>query len=337
MPLVSAMEEEMKIELKHGAGGAATSELISNLFAKYFSNSILNKMEDGAVLPVLQGNVVFTSDSFVVEPLFFSGGDIGRLSVCGTVNDLAAMGAKPLYLTSSFILETGLDSTVLERIIQSMANTAQEAGIQIVAGDTKVVPGKGGLFINTAGIGERNKEINISAHNLQIGDKIILTGTMGDHHAVIMTSRLGIETKAISDCAPLGKIVERLLTEKIQIHTLRDITRGGLATVANELADASNVRINLQEEQIPVSESVKGLAGILGLDIFTMGNEGKFFVAVAPRDAERALAIIRKEKYGGNAAVVGEVMEGKGVYVQNSLGSSRKLNSLQGEGLPRIC
>ena len=192
----------MKIELRHGAGGEDTGKLIADYFAKAFTNEYLDKMEDGAVLPVMQGNPVFTSDSFVVEPLAFPGGDIGRLAVCGTVNDLASMGAKPLYLTASFILESGLDTEVLTKVIDSMAKTAQEAGVKIVAGDTKVIEGKGGMYINTAGLGERPLGINISASNLQVGDKLIITGTLGDHHAVILTQRLHIATEVESDCAP---------------------------------------------------------------------------------------------------------------------------------------
>lgn len=327
----------MKIELRHGAGGEDTGKLINEFFAQAFANSYLNKMEDGAVLPKLQGNPVFTSDSFVVEPLFFPGGDIGRLAVCGTVNDLACMGAKPLYLTASFILETGLESELLERVIQSMARTAQEAGVQIVAGDTKVVEGKGGMFINTAGLGERAEGVDISAANLKPGDKIILTGTLGDHHAVILTQRLGITTDVQSDCAPLNHLVQALLAEKLQLHTVRDITRGGLATVANELAVASGVKLCLEEEKLPVKESVRGLCGILGLEPLTMGNEGKLFIALPAEEAEEALRIIREQPYGRDAVIAGEVKEGRGVSLLTALGGSRRILPLRGEGLPRIC
>lgn len=327
----------MKIELRHGAGGEDTSKLIAELFAQAFANDILNKMEDGAVLPVLQGNPVFTSDSFVVEPITFPGGDIGKLAVCGTVNDLACMGAKPLYLTASFILETGLDTSVLEPIIKSMAATAQEAGVQIVAGDTKVVEGKGGLFINTAGLGERAVGVDISAANLKPGDKLIVTGTLGDHHAVILTQRLQIATEVQSDCAPLNHMVQKLLAEGIHLHTVRDITRGGLATVANELAATSNVKISLEEEKIPVNEAVKGLCGILGLEPINMGNEGKLLIALPAEEAEKALDLIKASKYGAEAAIVGEVVEGKGVRLETALGGSRKVLPLRGEGLPRIC
>lgn len=327
----------MKIELRHGAGGEDTGKLIADYFAKAFTNEYLDKMEDGAVLPVMQGNPVFTSDSFVVEPLAFPGGDIGKLAVCGTVNDLASMGAKPLYLTASFILESGLDTEVLTKVIDSMAKTAQEAGVKIVAGDTKVIEGKGGMYINTAGLGERPLGINISASNLQVGDKLIITGTLGDHHAVILTQRLHIATEVESDCAPLNGMVQELLEQKVELHTVRDITRGGLATVANELAAASKVKICLEEEKLPVKEAVKGLCGILGLEPLTMGNEGKMLIAVPAAVADTALQIICQNKYGADAIIAGEVVEGNGVRLLTALGGSRKVLSLRGEGLPRIC
>lgn len=327
----------MKIELKHGAGGEDSSRLIQDYFARYFANDILNKMEDGAVLPRLQGNPVFTSDSFVVQPLVFPGGDIGRLAVCGTVNDLASMGAKPLYLTASFILETGLDSQLLEQILSSMAATAQEAGVKIVAGDTKVVEGQGGLFINTAGLGEKTTTVNISAANLQVGDKLIVTGTLGDHHAVILAQRLGMDLELVSDCAPLNGLVEGLLQNGIAPHTIRDITRGGLSTIANELADASGVRIVLEEEKLPVKAAVKGFCGILGLEPLNMGNEGKMLLAVSAEQAEQALKIIKELPYGQEAVIVGQVEEGQGVRLITELGGSRRILPLRGEGLPRIC
>ena len=327
----------MKIALRHGAGGEETSKLILDIFAAHFQNEILNKMEDAAVLPEMQGIPVFTSDSFVVEPLFFPGGDIGRLSVCGTVNDLACMGARPLYLTASFILETGLDSETLEKVAAYMAATANEAGVQIVAGDTKVVEGNGGLYINTAGIGVRPAACSISAAYLKPGDAIILTGTLGDHHATILTQRLQMETSLQSDCAPLNHMVQAVLDAGIEVHTIRDITRGGLATVAAELADASGCRINLQEEKLPVSEAVQGLSGILGLDPLTMGNEGKMLLSVPRNEAEKALALLKNSKYGKHAVIAGEVAEGNGVFLLTALGSYRKVLPLRGEGLPRIC
>jgi hydrogenase expression/formation protein HypE len=327
----------MKIELRHGSGGEETGRLIHGIFEKYFSNPILDRMEDGAVLPVMEGHPVFTSDSFVVEPLFFPGGDIGRLSICGTVNDLASMGARPLYLTASFILETGLDTEILEKVVSSMAATAKEAGVSIVAGDTKVIEGKGGLYINTAGIGERRKDLSISASAMEAGDAVLLTGTMGDHHATILTERLHMKTDLQSDCAPLNGLVQRLLSAGLTIHTIRDITRGGLATVAGELAASSGKAMDLWEEKIPVSSEVKGLAGILGLDPLTMGNEGKMIIVLPEKEADRALSLLHEDSHGKNAAMAGTIREGTGVTLITSFGGRRRLLPLRGEGLPRIC
>ncbi|XOQ52284.1 MAG: Hydrogenase expression/formation protein HypE [Succiniclasticum sp.] len=327
----------MKIELRHGSGGEETERLIAGLFAAEFHNSILAKMEDGAVLPALEGVPVLTSDSFVVEPIVFPGGDIGRLSVCGTVNDLACMGARPLYLTASFILETGLETETLRTLVHSMADTAREAGVQIVAGDTKVVEGKGGLFINTAGLGVRPAACGISASALHVGDALLVTGTLGDHHAVILTQRLKMETRLQSDCAPLNGLVAALLERGLEIHAIRDITRGGLATVANELAAASGKALVLEEAALPVKDEVKALCGILGLDPLTMGNEGKLLIALPAEQAETALKILRAFPYGKDAALAGRVEEGQDVHLETIYGGRRRLLPLRGEGLPRIC
>lgn len=327
----------MKIELRHGSGGEETGRIIHELFEKYFTNPILDRMEDGAVLPVMKGHPVLTSDSFVVEPLFFSGGDIGKLSICGTVNDLASMGARPLYLTASFILETGLETETLEKVVSSMAETAREAGVSIVAGDTKVIEGKGGLYINTAGIGERAPGLAISASAMEEGDAVILTGTMGDHHGTILTARLHMKSSLRSDCAPLNRLVESLLKEGLTIHTIRDITRGGLATVAGELAEASGKAMELMEDEIPVSEEIRELSGILGLDPLTMGNEGKMMIILPEKEADRALAILRNHPYGRQASLAGCITKGEGVHLITAYGGKRKLLPLRGEGLPRIC
>ncbi len=327
----------MTIELRHGSGGEETGRLVSSLFAKEFSNPILNRMEDAAVLPALSGVPVMTTDSFVVEPLFFPGGDIGRLAVCGTVNDLASMGARPLYLSAGFILETGLSEEILSRVVHSMAETAREAGVSIVCGDTKVVSGAGGLYINTAGLGERFAETKISSSQILPGDALLVTGTLGDHHATILTERLGMASTVQSDAAPLWHLVETLLAAGISLHTVRDITRGGLATVANELAEASGVSLVFSEETIPVREDVRGLCGILGLDPLTMGNEGKLLIALPAAEAEKALSVIREEKYGEKAAICGRAEEGSGVHLETAFGSRRHILPLRGEGLPRIC
>lgn len=327
----------MKIELRHGAGGVDTSHLIQQVFAKHFCNQVLDRMEDAAVLPRPDGDLVLTTDSFVVQPLEFAGGDIGRLSVCGTVNDLSCMGARPRYLTAGFILEEGLDMDQLDRIVASMARTASEAGVQIVAGDTKVIEGKGGLFINTAGAGIRPDGRNVSAANIKPGDRLILSGTLGDHHGTILSARMGLKSSLKSDCAPLNAMVEALFAAGIHVHTMRDVTRGGLATVTCELAETSGCSVELSEEALPVSESVRALCGILGLDPLTMGNEGKLLIAVPETDARRAVEIIRSAPYGQNAAQIGTAGSGKGVVLQTSVGSRRVVSPLRGEGLPRIC
>ncbi|HCR42955.1 MAG TPA: hydrogenase expression/formation protein HypE [Ruminococcaceae bacterium] len=327
----------MKIELRHGAGGVDTSRLIKNIFARHFHSPVLDRMEDGAVLPRPEGDIVLTTDSFVVQPLEFAGGDIGRLSVCGTVNDLSCMGAQPRYLTAAFVLEEGLEADLLERIVASMAHTADEAGVQIVAGDTKVVEGNGGMFINTTGCGVRPAGRDVSSANLKPGDRLILSGTLGDHHGTILSARMNLSSSLKSDCAPLTGMVEKLFSGHIDVHTIRDVTRGGLATVLCELAEASGCSAELDEEAIPVSEGVRALCGILGLDPLTMGNEGKLLIAVPEPDAARALQIVKSAPYGKNAAVIGEVKAGKGVAIKTSVGSIRTVSPLRGEGLPRIC
>ncbi len=327
----------MTIELRHGSGGEETGRLVSSLFAKEFSNPILDRMEDAAVLAPISGVPVMTTDSFVVEPLFFPGGDIGRLAVCGTVNDLAAMGARPLYLSAGFILETGLPTETLSRVVRSMAETAREAGVSIVCGDTKVISGAGGLYINTAGIGVRAADVDISAARILPGDALLVTGTLGDHHATILTERLGVASTVRSDAAPLWHLVDALLEAGVSLHTVRDITRGGLATVANELAESSAVSLVFAEDAIPVREDVRGLCGILGLDPLTMGNEGKLLIALPEKEAARALSVLRDLKYGEETTLCGHAEEGSGVHLETAFGSRRRILPLRGEGLPRIC
>lgn len=328
----------MKITLTHGSGGRATSELIHSVFAKQFSNPVLNKMEDSAVVPS-SAKIAMTTDSFVVTPLFFSGGDIGRLSVCGTVNDLAMSGAVPQYLTCGFILEEGVESETLEKIVESMAKTAEEAHVKIVAGDTKVVEGKGGLFINTAGVGFITHNAVISSANCQKGDVVLVSGNLGDHHAAILSARMSITNSIKSDCAPLNGITEALMSSGVQVRAMRDVTRGGLATVLNEFACASGCCIHLKEELLPVSEQVRGFCGLLGLDPLYMGNEGKMIAVVAREDADKALACMKAAPYGENAAVIGEVVEGEAetVLLRTSVGGTRVIPELYDEGLPRIC
>lgn len=325
----------MKITLSHGSGGKATSELIDQIFARHFSNPILNMMEDSAVVDGY-GKIAITTDSFVVTPLFFKGGDIGRLAVCGTVNDLLMRGAVPKYITSAFIIEEGADTDTLEAIASSMAKTANEAGVCIVAGDTKVIEGNGGVYINTTGIGFANNE-NIVSTNLQNGDCVIVSGTMGDHHATILSARMEIENDIQSDNAPLTDIVKNLIDSGIDIHCMRDVTRGGLGTVLNELANASQKQIEIEETAIPISDEVKAFSKILGLNIMHMGNEGKLVAIVPSEQANKAVEIMKNSKYGENTTIIGKITNGEGVILNTRLGGQRKINVLIGEGLPRIC
>lgn len=325
----------MKITLSHGSGGKATSELIYQIFARHFSNPILNMMEDSAVVDGY-GKIAITTDSFVVTPLFFKGGDIGRLAVCGTVNDLLMRGAVAKYITSAFIIEEGADTDTLEAIASSMAKTANEAGVCIVAGDTKVIEGNGGVYINTTGIGFANNE-NIVSTNLQDGDCVIVSGTMGDHHATILSARMEIENDIQSDNAPLTDIVKNLIDGGIDIHCMRDVTRGGLGTVLNELANASQKQIEIEENAIPITDEVKAFSKILGLNIMHMGNEGKLVAIVPSEQANKAVEIMKNSKYGENATIIGKVTSGEGVILNTRLGGQRKINVLIGEGLPRIC
>lgn len=326
----------MKITMAHGSGGKTSAELMSSVFGKHFKNSVLDKMEDAAVLDI-SGKVAFSTDSFVVTPLIFKGGDIGKLCICGTVNDLLMMGAEPKYITCGFILEEGLEIEVLDKIVESMAAQAKAAGVIIVAGDTKVVEGSGGLYINTSGIGIIPEGRNVSAANCRPGDKIILSGNLGDHHACILSARMEIENDIKSDCGCLKDITDALFNENIQVKTMRDVTRGGLGTILNEIADTSGCRISLEEEAIPVDDEVRGFADILGLDPLYMGNEGKMIAIVKGDQAERALELMRDTEHGKNAAIIGEITEGSGTYITTRLGASRVLDVLYGEGLPRIC
>lgn len=326
----------MKITLAHGSGGKSTNDLINAVFAKHFSNPILNMMEDSAVVESSE-RIAVTTDSFVITPLFFKGGDIGRLAVCGTVNDLLMRGAVPKYITSAFIIEEGADIQTLEKIASSMALTANEAGVTVICGDTKVIEGNGGVYINTTGVGFVNYSLDIVSTNLKNGDAVIVSGNLGDHHATVLSARMDIENDIKSDNAPLGEIVRNLLKGGIEVHCMRDITRGGLGTVLNELAAASGVAIEIEENKLPVSDSVSAFSKILGLDVLHMGNEGKL-VAVMPKDqAQKAVEIIRNSKYGENAAIVGEVKNGSGVTLLTPLGGKRIVTVLYGEGLPRIC
>lgn len=331
----------MKITMAQGSGGKATDELIHNIFAKELGNEILAQMEDSAVVEA-HGRIAVTTDSFVVTPLEYPGGDIGRLCVCGTVNDLLMRGALPKYLTCGFILQEGADTVQLERLVHSMAQTAKEAGVMVIAGDTKVVEGNGGIMVNTTGIGFVPSDTDISAKNGKPGDRIIVSGTLGEHHAAILSSRLSIENSIVSDNAPLKDMVMNLLDAGVQLHTMRDVTRGGLATVLKELAVSCGCMIELAEEAVPVEKQVKEFCGLLGLDPLYMGNEGKLVVLVPETEAADALEIIRNSAYGENAAIIGSVLAADEtnagqLVLKTAIGGRRMLEVLQGEGLPRIC
>jgi hydrogenase expression/formation protein HypE len=332
--------------MAHGSGGESTSQLIRDVFAKHFHNEILDKLEDSAVVPG-SGRLAVTTDSFVVTPILFPGGDIGRLCVCGTVNDLLMSGAKPMYLTCGCILEEGLDIKVLDKVIASMAETANEAGIKIITGDTKVIENKGGesgLIINTSGVGFIEDSLDVPGpFKLQDEDSIIISGNLGDHHAAILGTRMGIDTNIVSDAAPLCEMVSKLLDNGIRVHAMRDVTRGGLGTVLNEFSSSSKCTIELEEEALPVSPAVKDFCGILGLDPMYMGNEGKMVLSVQKDDAERAVSLIKESKYGENCCIIGKVVkseesaENNSVVLNTKIGGRRIIGLMYGEGLPRIC
>lgn len=339
----TGVQNKLKINLSHGNGAAETTQLIESVFMREFKNKWNEKMEDSALLDIdfsKGSKLIFTTDSFVVKPLIFPGGDIGKLAVCGTVNDLLTTGGKPLYLSTSFIIEEGTDTETLSKIAISMRQTADEAGVYIVTGDTKVIEGNGGVYINTSGVGIVNNPVSIKDAKPQ--DAIIVTGNLGDHHACIMSSRMEIKNDIKSDAAPLSDIVQNLCSEKIPIHGMRDITRGGLATVLNEIAKANKLKAVINETAIPIFDSVRGLCGILGLDPLYMGNEGKMLIIVPKPYANNALKVISNSKYGQDAGIIGyfteeDVLFASNVLLKTKLGGTRIIPPLSGEGLPRIC
>jgi hydrogenase expression/formation protein HypE len=330
------------ILLAHGSGGKLSHELVEKAFLPFLANPALDKLDDSAIFEA-SGRLAFTTDGYVVNPIFFPGGDIGKLAVCGTVNDLSMNGARPLYLSLSAIIEEGLLLRELERVVQSIKKAAEEAGVSIIAGDTKVVNrGQADkLFITTSGVGIVPPGVDISGANARAGDKVLLSGTIGDHGMAIMSQREGLRfsTTLKSDCAPLNKLVSQMLGASSRIHCMRDPTRGGLATTVNELAQQSKVGIVIEEGKIPVKEEVKAACELLGLDPIYVANEGKLVAMVDPADADRILARMRRNRYGRDAAIIGEVTNqhpGK-VVMKTRLGPSRIVDMLSGELLPRIC
>lgn len=331
------------IQLAHGAGGKLSADLIEKLFIPRFGNETLDKLEDQAVLDIPKGKIAFTTDTFVVDPIFFPGGNIGELAINGTVNDVAMSGAQPLYISVGFILEEGLSIETLHKIALSMENAAKRAGVKIVTGDTKVV-NHGScdkLFINTSGIGVVPEGVNISANRLTPGDKILISGTAADHGMAVMTTRedLSFTSKIKSDTAALNGLVKTMLNVSKEIHAMRDPTRGGVATTLNEFAKQSNVGIQLYTDSVPVRSEVKGACEVLGIDPLYVANEGKLIAVVPPLIADQILTAMQAHDIGKNSTIIGEVTDtNKGIVVQTTgLGVNRIIDLPVGEQLPRIC
>jgi hydrogenase expression/formation protein HypE len=330
------------IVLGHGSGGKLSHDLINRLFLPELGKAAPRALDDSAVINLNGQRLAITTDSHVVSPLFFPGGDIGRLAVCGTVNDLAMVGAKPYALTCGFVLEEGLSFEILQRVVQSMRDAAAEAGVFIAAGDTKVVQrGEADkLFINTSGIGLVDPGLDISGANAKVGDVLIVSGTLGDHGIAVMSARegFGFTTDLQSDVAPLNHLVRAML-EAGEIHVLRDPTRGGLATTLNEIAKQSSVVIELQDPQIPVKPQVRAACEMLGFDPLYVANEGKLIAFVKAEDAEKILNVMKQAPYGRDAVIIGKVIDqGKSqVRLKTAIGGTRLVDMLPGEMLPRIC
>ena len=336
--------DHAEIQLAHGGGGRLAQQLIERIFGPAFANPALDARHDGAFLEAPVGaRLAFTTDSHVVKPLFFHGGDIGRLAVHGTVNDLAMCGARPRWLSAGFILEEGLPVDVLERVVRSMGDAARAAGVEIVTGDTKVVErGKGdGLYVNTAGIGTIEHKLTISPAAVRAGDAVLLSGDIGRHGMAILAQREGLafESPIESDCAALWPAVEALLLAGIEVHCLRDLTRGGLATAVIEIAETAGLAVKLDETAVAVTEAVRGACEILGLDPFYVANEGRFAAFVPAAQADQALAVLQRFAPDRNAARIGEVRAGPAgeVTLRSMVGVERILDRLSGEQLPRIC
>lgn len=332
-----------RILLAHGSGGTMMKELIEEIFVAEFGDEVLMRMDDAAALPFPGSRLAFSTDTYVVHPLFFPGGDIGKLAVCGTVNDVATSGATPLYLSVGFVLEEGMLVEDLKRILVSMRDAAAEAGVRIVTGDTKVVErGHGdGCYINTAGVGVLPTGVDLSGSHCRPGDVVLLSGTLGDHGIAVISTREGLEfsTDIRTDAAPLNHLVRAVLEAAPDVRCFRDPTRGGLASTLNELAGASGVSITVEETDVPVNDQVRGASEMLGYDVFQVANEGKMVAVVPAEQAESALAAMQGAPYGAGAAIIGTVTEapaGK-VYVRTAFGATRIMDMLVGEQLPRIC
>jgi hydrogenase expression/formation protein HypE len=332
-----------KITLAHGSGGKLTHELINQIFLPHFKNDVLSQLHDSAILQLNGKALAFTTDSYVVKPLFFPGGDIGKLAISGTVNDLSVVGAKPLCLSVGFIIEEGFDISMLERIVTSMKDTASIAGINIVTGDTKVVDSGSadGLFINTCGIGTIAYKTSLSISNIELGDKIIINGTIGDHGLAVISEResLDFNPPIESDCAPLNEMIHKLINSGANIKFMRDPTRGGLATTLNEIVNTEKYGILVDEKNIPIKDDVRALCEILGYDPLYIANEGKVVIVASSSDTNKILDILRKDPFGKDAEIIGEILnEPKGkVYLKTVIGGTRVIDMLVGDQLPRIC
>ncbi len=338
--------KDTEVRLGHGSGGAMMKRLVEGLFLEEFADEAALPGDDAGVVPLCGGRIAMSTDSFVVTPQFFPGGNIGRLAVCGTVNDVATSGAEVKYLSCGFVLEEGYPIDRLREIVRTMAETAAEAGVAIVTGDTKVVE-RGhadGVFINTAGVGLVPEGVRLSGRNCRPGDKVLVSGTLGDHGIAIVSQREGLafQTTLETDAAPLNRMVAAVLAAAPHTRCFRDPTRGGLASTLNEFAEASGVEILAEEELVPVRDEVRGACEMLGYDVFQVANEGKMVAVVPADEADAALAAMRADRYGANAAVIGEVREparegAHRVLLRTPYGSTRILDMLVGEQLPRIC
>ncbi len=333
-----------RVLLAHGSGGKVSHRLIDEVFMKVFTDPVLNRQDDAAVVPGGE-QLAFTTDSYVVKPIFFPGGDIGKLAVCGTVNDLSMSGAVPKYISAAFVIEEGFAFAELYRVVESMAAAADEAGVAIVTGDTKVVERGSAdqIFINTAGVGIMRPGADIAAANLRPGDAVIISGSIGDHGVAVMSTREGLSfrTAIESDCAPLNGLIAAVIDSGADVHALRDPTRGGLASTLNEFAAQSGVVVAIDETQVLVADQVAGACEMLGLDPYQVANEGKVVAVVAAADADKAVAAMRTSPYGREARIIGIVAEapdGKPrVTLKTTVGTTRILDMLVGEQLPRIC
>ena len=332
-----------RISLDHGSGGKISHSLTLDIMLPAFDNPMLSKLNDGAILSIGGKRFAFSTDTYVVDPIFFPGGNIGELAIYGTVNDIAMCGGLPMYLSAGLVIEEGFLISDLEKIIKSMGAAAGKAGVKVVTGDTKVVP-KGAadkIFINTSGIGLIPDNVDVGCEKALPGDKILLSGTIADHGITVLTQREGMTfTSSIkSDTAPLNRMVEKIFTASNNVHVLRDPTRGGVGTSLNEIAEKSKSGIRIYENKIPVKNEVRGICELLGFDPLYIANEGKLLAFISPEDADKVLATVREDEFGRDACIIGEVVSGHPgkVFLETGIGGTRMVDMLTGEQLPRIC